>query len=66
LLAVFALYMVIESVGRFIQPVEISFNGAIFVAFIGLVVNGVSAWILGEAGHDHYHGHELRVATNSS
>ncbi|WP_245880079.1 CDF family Co(II)/Ni(II) efflux transporter DmeF [Zobellella taiwanensis] len=58
LLAVFALYMVIESVGRFIQPVEISFNGAIFVAFIGLVVNGISAWILGEAGHDHHHGHD--------
>ena len=44
--------------GRFIQPVEISFNGAIFVAFIGLVVNGISAWILGEAGHDHHHGHD--------
>ncbi|WP_243470360.1 CDF family Co(II)/Ni(II) efflux transporter DmeF [Vreelandella lionensis] len=58
LLAVFALYMVIESVGRFIQPVEISFNGAIFVAFIGLVVNGISAWILGETGHDHHHGHD--------
>ena len=58
LLAVFALYMVIESVGRFIEPVEISFNGAIFVAFIGLVVNGISAWILGEADHDHHHGHD--------
>ena len=41
LLAVFALYMVIESVGRFIQPVPISFDGAIFVSIIGLVVNGV-------------------------
>ena len=29
LLAVFALYMVIESVGRFIQPVGISFDGEI-------------------------------------
>ncbi|WP_288373579.1 CDF family Co(II)/Ni(II) efflux transporter DmeF [uncultured Marinobacter sp.] len=57
LLAVFALYMVIESIGRFIQPVPISFNGAIFVAIIGLVVNGVSAWILGDAGHDHGHSH---------
>ena len=57
LLAVFALYMVIESVGRFIQPVPISFDGAIFVAIIGLVVNGVSAWILGDAGHDHGHSH---------
>jgi cation diffusion facilitator family transporter len=57
LLAVFASYMVIESVGRFIQPVDISFDGAILVAFIGLVVNGVSAWILGEEGHDHGHDH---------
>jgi|TARA_R100000655_G_scaffold109576_2_gene164485 cation diffusion facilitator family transporter len=57
LLAVFALYMVIESIGRFMQPVPISFNGAIFVAIIGLVVNGVSAWILGDAGHDHGHSH---------
>ena len=38
LLAAFALYMVIESVGRFIQPVPISFDGAIFVSIIGLVV----------------------------
>ncbi len=57
LLAVFALYMVIESVGRFIQPVPIFFNAAIFVAIIGLMVNGVSAWILGDAGHDHGHSH---------
>lgn len=57
LLAVFALYMVIESVGRFVQPVEISFDGAIFVAFAGLVINGVSAWILGGEGHDHSHDH---------
>lgn len=57
LLAVFALYMVVESVGRFINPVEISFDGAIFVAMAGLVVNGVSAWILGGEGHDHGHDH---------
>ena len=57
LLAVFALYMVIESIGRFIQPVTISFIGALFVAIIGLVINGVSAWILGDAGHDHGHSH---------
>ena len=57
LLAGFALYMVIESIDRFIHPVEISFNGAIFVAVIGLIVNGVSAWILGGEDHDHGHGH---------
>lgn len=60
LLAGFALYMVIESIDRFIHPVDISFNGAIFVAVIGLIVNGVSAWILGGEDHDHgdAHGHE--------
>lgn len=65
LLAVFALYMVIESIDRFINPVAISFNGAILVAIIGLVVNGVSAWTLGnDHGHDHgpTHDHNRRSA----
>ena len=57
LLAGFALFMVIESVDRFMNPVVISFNGAIFVAVIGLIVNGVSAWILGD-DHDHSHAHQ--------
>nr|WP_239496162.1 CDF family Co(II)/Ni(II) efflux transporter DmeF [Salinicola peritrichatus] len=58
LLAGFALYMVIESIDRFIHPVAISFNGAIFVAVIGLVINSVSAWILGGENHDHGHSHD--------
>lgn len=62
LLAVFALYMVIESIGRFIQPVPISFDGAIFVAIMGLVVNGISALILGDTGHHHGHDHNRRAA----
>lgn len=61
LLGGFAAYMVIESVGRLFNPVAISFNGAIFVAVIGLAVNGFSAWILGtddhDHGHDHHHAH---------
>lgn len=56
LLAGFALVMVFESIDRFINPIAISFNGAIAVAIIGLIVNGVSAWIL-EDGHDHSHAH---------
>lgn len=58
LLAGFALAMAIESVGRFIDPVEIAFNQAIFVAVLGLVVNGASVFILGhghEPGHVHDH-----------
>ena len=57
LLAGFALFMVVESIDRFIHPVTISFDGAIFVAIIGLIVNGVSAWILGD-DHDHSHAHQ--------
>lgn len=59
LLAGFALFMAVESVARFIEPVTIVFDKAIAVAVIGLVVNGVSAWILGgdEASHSHGHGH---------
>lgn len=71
LLAGFALAMAIESIGRLISPVEIAFNQAIFVAVLGLIVNGGSVLILGhhhhpEEAHDletdleehaHYHEH---------
>jgi len=53
LLAVFALIMAWESSSRLITPVEISFNQAILVAIIGLIVNGVSVFILGVKDHDH-------------
>ena len=59
LLAVFALMMAWESVERFIYPVDIAFNQAIFVAFLGLIVNGASVLILGHKHeHDHEHGDE--------
>jgi len=51
LLAGFALVMVWESVHRFIVPVEIAFNQAIFVAVLGLIVNGASVLILGVHHH---------------
>jgi cation diffusion facilitator family transporter len=51
LLAGFALIMVWESVARFISPVEIAFNQAIFVAALGLAVNGASVLILGHHQH---------------
>jgi len=56
LLAVFALVMAWESVLRLLNPVEISFNSAIGVAVLGLIVNGVSVFILGD-DHHHDHGH---------
>jgi cation diffusion facilitator family transporter len=59
LLAAFALLMVSESVQRLVVPVSIAFDQAIAVAVVGLIVNGVSMWILGH-GHargDEHHDH---------
>ena len=60
ILAGFALTMVVESIERFFNPVEIAFNQSILVAVIGLVVNVVSAVILNsdESGHQHHHHEE--------
>ena len=72
LLVIFALLMVSESIHRLITPVEISFNQAIGVAVLGLIVNGASVFILDheehhhhghDHGHDHgHHDHNLRAA----
>ena len=58
LLALFALLMAGESVNRLFNPVEISFNQAIVVAVLGLVVNGASMIMLGGHHHDHDHHHD--------
>ncbi|MBP0010521.1 CDF family Co(II)/Ni(II) efflux transporter DmeF [Roseofilum sp. Belize Diploria] len=58
-LAVVACVMVVESIGRLLQPEAIQFNEAIIVAVIGLVVNLVSALLL-EDHHDHTHEHHDR------
>lgn len=58
LLALFSLLMAWESIARLYQPVSIVFNQAIFVAVLGLVVNGVSVLILGVQGHPHEHEDE--------
>lgn len=60
LLAVFSVVMASESLGRLIAPVEITFDQAILVAVLGLIVNGISVLILGVRNHehpdeDHYH-----------
>ncbi len=67
LLALFAMLMAGESVNRLLNPVDIIFNQAIFVAVLGLVVNGVSVFILGVHDHDdhnhaHHHDHNLKSA----
>lgn len=69
-LAVIAILIAWESLGRFFDPLVISFDEAIFVACVGLVVNLLSAWMLGDHhdeqhdGHhgSHHHDHNLRAA----
>jgi cation diffusion facilitator family transporter len=55
-LAVVALLVLAGSLVRLASPVTISFDEAIAVAVLGLVVNLVSAWML--RGHDHHHHDE--------
>ena len=62
-LVLIALLIGWESLLRFVEPVPISFDQAIMVAVIGLVVNLVSAWLLRDDhhhhhGHAHHHGHD--------
>ncbi len=65
-LAVIALAIAVESSVRLLEPQAIQFNQAIYVAFIGLIVNLVSALLLQEDhdhSHDHHHhDHNLRAA----
>jgi len=56
-LAVIAILVAAESFGRFFEPLSISFDEAIAVACVGLIVNLVSAWLLRE-DHGHGHGHD--------
>lgn len=55
LLVCFAALMAWESSIRLVNPVVIAFDQAILVAIVGLVVNAVSAVVLGH-GHGHNHG----------
>ncbi|HIF9233331.1 TPA: CDF family Co(II)/Ni(II) efflux transporter DmeF [Photobacterium damselae] len=57
-LGIVALLMFIESLERLFNPQAIQFNEAIIVACIGLVVNIVSMFLLGDYHHDHSHDHE--------
>jgi len=55
-LAMIALLIAWESIGRLLHPVSIAFDEAILVAMLGLGVNLASAWLLRD-DHDH-HGHD--------
>ena len=54
-LGIVALLMLVESVHRLFNPQAIQFNEAIIVACIGLTVNVVSMFLLGDHHHDHAH-----------
>lgn len=67
-LGIVALLMFVESANRLFNPHDIQFNEAILVAFIGLVVNLASMFLLGDHhsehshDHNHHHDHNLRAA----
>jgi cation diffusion facilitator family transporter len=56
-LALVALMIGYESAMRLFQPVPIHYAEATAIAVVGLLVNLLSAWMLG-AGHDHDHDHD--------
>src|SRR5947209_13524367 len=56
-LAMIALLIGYESVGRIFAPVPIHFAEAIPIACLGLAVNVASAWLLSGGHHDHGHSH---------
>ena len=56
-LAMIAVLIGVEAVGRVFAPVPIRFGEAIPIAVLGLGVNVVSAWLLSR-DHHHHHGHD--------
>jgi len=55
LLALVAVWMLFESAARFVEPKNIDFSEALWVALIGLAVNVASIVVLGWKSHDHTH-----------
>ena len=57
ILAAVACSMLWESSVRLFNPGTIHYGESMLVAMVGLVVNLLSAWLLGEQGHSHGPGH---------
>lgn len=55
-LGLVALGIAVESAQRLLDPQSVAFSQATIIAVVGLLVNLVSAWLLG-ADHHHGHGH---------
>ena len=62
LLIFVGLTMGYESIERLFNPKTIEYGYAIATALIGLLVNALSALILGHHSHDHHHGHTHTVS----
>ena len=58
LLLVVAFFMAFHSIERFLNPVDISYKEAIFVAVLGLIINLVCAWLLKDDHSHHHHGED--------
>jgi cation diffusion facilitator family transporter len=56
-LVLVALLIAYEAIERLFNPVAIAFAEAIPIAFLGLTVNLVSAFVLSD-DHNHHHGHD--------
>ena len=60
MLAIVALWMAKEGIERIVSPEQVDYMEALPIAVLGLVVNGLSALVLGTGhhyGHSHGHGH---------
>lgn len=58
-LGLVALGVAVESGQRLFSPQSVAFGEATMIAVVGLLVNLVSAWLLGvDHHHGHHHGHE--------
>jgi cation diffusion facilitator family transporter len=67
ILGLLSLGVAIESVRRFIEPAQVHYAEALFIAVIGLAVNVASAFLLHDPHehdehHDHHRDHNLRAA----
>lgn len=59
ILGLVSLGIAVESVVRLLQPTDVQFGTATLIAAVGLVVNIVSALLLGHGhSHGHHHDHE--------
>jgi cation diffusion facilitator family transporter len=57
-LGIAAVWMIVESLARIINPVQIAFTEAIWVTFVGLAVNLASVLILHQSDHHNHHDHD--------